>query len=151
MTTTRSLLTFVVLFGFVIGQVAAQPQSSQQDLSEQLDVLQSSVVGLSKNVEDNKGWTTKDVLTSIGGVAAMILAIIAGVNVWVALCVSRRTATMFTNEKTATHIQEKLDQFYGPFRQLRNQSTLLYKAFKEMQPNPASFRNTHRITWWHQI
>jgi hypothetical protein len=116
---------------------AGQPS---REILQKLDGVQSSLDDLSKRIEESKGWTLKDLLTSIGGFGALVAALVAVVSLFVTRSLTMRTLSQKANEEKAKNIQDKLDQFYGPLVQLRNKSTLLYNAFKARQPDPKNFR-----------
>ena len=115
-------------------------QQDDASISQRLDALQVSLENLSEKVDANKGWSAKELVTSIGSMTGVLAVIVSAATIWVNRKMSLRSLTQKANEEKARNLQERLDKFYGPLIQFRNQSRLLYKAFKGRQPDPANFR-----------
>lgn len=71
---------------------------------------------------------------------ALAALLVSGLSVIVAYVNGRRTLTQKANEEQAKVLQDRLDRFYGPLRQLLKQSELLYRVLKSRQPSPENFR-----------
>jgi hypothetical protein len=71
---------------------------------------------------------------------ALAALVISGLSVFVSYLNGRKALTQKANEERAKVIQDRLDRFYGPLRQMLKQSELLYLVLKNRQPDPNNFR-----------
>jgi len=66
--------------------------------------------------------------------------VVSGLSVLVSYWNGQRTLKHKSNDEQAKVLQDRLDRFYGPLRQLLKQSELLYQVLKSRQPDPKNFR-----------
>ncbi len=66
--------------------------------------------------------------------------VVSGLSVFVNYRNGQRALTQKAPEEQAKVLQDRLDRFYGPLRQMLKQSELLYWVLKCRQPDPENFR-----------
>jgi len=103
-----------------------------------------SIDSLDKKVDSLKSGSAVRDWAPIATAAVSLLTLIASIVIAVKSLnrnaeLTRRTLQQKTNDEEAKAIHQKLDEFYGPFSQLRGVSKLLYEIFRTRQPDPQNF------------
>jgi hypothetical protein len=113
----------------VHGEVAPAPTTQADAISHQIGRLEEKINELSqKSTSTTSLWI------------ALAALVISGLSVLVSYLNGRKALTQKANDEQAKVIQDRLDRFYGPLRQLLKQSELLYLVLKKRQPDPNNFR-----------
>ena len=126
-----TLLSAVTLTGVFAAAVVAQPGPAPPPPPDKLDSIAASVEAVEQKVDRMQdGRLIRDIgPTAVGLVSLLVTAYISVRALNRNSQLTRRSIEEKGHEEERKAIREKLDQFYGPFMQLRAVSKHLYQIF----------------------
>jgi hypothetical protein len=130
----NSILLSTLVLAAAVSPVVAQPQSTNSD---KLDAISTSLDAVQQKVDKMQdGRIIRDIGPTAVGIFSLIVTAFISVKALNRNSqLTRRSIEEKGHEEERKSIREKLDQFYGPFMQLREVSKHLYEVFTARIPN----------------
>ena len=127
---------------FLILIVGVSFSTAAQQVSKRAEQVSNPNESADESRENSKKLSLKDIVY----IATPILSLLG---VGLIVIYTRRNVQaehwLKTNEKEAEYLQEKLDNFFGPFIMISNSNHLIAQDLRARQPNPTEYRLLEKL------